>query len=171
MVVRTTKRADARRRRRRQQLMARQGPMFPGNREAQSARNHTLERVMCIIDSKEENGRLPRGIIQEVVEQQRKVYPWLTRYQIDGLRKRRRRAEEQHNDHLLDDTAETETVDDGTFLYSVGQRKGTTGLAKMELINRHKILVDEISDTWGRISHQGSSDKTELFEIIIRTNH
>ena len=50
VMVRTTKRTDAQRRRRRQQLRTPQGPMFPGNREAQTARNDTLERVMSIID-------------------------------------------------------------------------------------------------------------------------
>ena len=63
--------------------------MFPGDQLAQSARDDALKRVMGIINSHEEKGRLPRGIIQEVVDIQKKVYPWLTRYQIDGLRKRR----------------------------------------------------------------------------------
>ena len=212
-MVRTTKRTDAQRRRRRQQLRTRQGPMFPGNREAQTARNDTLERVMSIIDSKEENGRLPRGIIQEVVEQQRQVYPWLTRYQIDGLRKRRsaelRRAkqdnevdvEEEGDQFFLrnvegdklflqnnsedsddndsdDDIIEQQTfleetvADDATFAYSVGRKKGSTDKAKMEMKNRQQLLIDDISDTWRRIS-QSASDRTQLFEIIImkKTEH
>ena len=55
----TTKRSDARRhrhrrrRRRREQLKAQQGPMFPSNQLAQSARDDSLDRVMIIIDSHE----------------------------------------------------------------------------------------------------------------------
>ena len=63
--------------------------MFPGNQLAQSARDDSLNRVMSIIDSHGGKGCLPREIIQEVVDQQEKVYPWLTWYQIDGLHKRR----------------------------------------------------------------------------------
>ena len=45
----TTKISDARPHRRHRQLKARQGPMFPGNIVAQSARDETLHRVMEII--------------------------------------------------------------------------------------------------------------------------
>ena len=42
------------------------------------------------IDLHEVGGRLPRGINQRVVvDANRVIYPWLTRYQIDVLRKRR----------------------------------------------------------------------------------
>ena len=88
----TTKRMSVARRRRHRRAMVlanRQGPMFPGNRAAATLRDNTLQSVMNLIDSHEVRGVLPRGTIQRVVDENRVVFPWLTRYQIDGLRRRR----------------------------------------------------------------------------------
>ena len=81
--------ARRRRHRRAMVLTNRQGPMFPGNRAAATLRDNTLQSVMNSIDSHEVRGVLPRGTIQRVVDENRVVFPWLTRYQIDGLRRRR----------------------------------------------------------------------------------
>ena len=71
------------------ELDNRQGPMFLGNKITATARDNPLQTVMNDIDSHEINGVLPHGTIQRVVDANRVVYPWITRYQIDVLRKRR----------------------------------------------------------------------------------
>ena len=111
------------RRRRRTALLhemisRRQGPMFPGNLVAQEARDTSLQIVMDMIDSQEIDGFLPRGTIQRVVEEQQVVYPWLTRYQIDGLRKRRTsimRKERQQQQQLLEHGQEENDRNDSDF--------------------------------------------------------
>ena len=81
--------ARRRRHRRNMQLQNRQGPMFPGNKVAASARDTILQTIMDDIDSKEVRGRLPSGTIKRVVDANQVIYPWLTRYQIDGLHRHR----------------------------------------------------------------------------------
>ena len=139
------------------ELDNRQGPMFAGNKVAATARDNTLQTVMNDIDSHEVNGLLPHGTIQRVVDANRVVYPWLTRYQIDGLRKRRlthRRelaieeaaAERQQfmddnsidsfdsfdSDHIADEALlYTAVVSDPLFVGStVGRKKGSVGRKK-----------------------------------------
>ena len=74
--------ARRRRHRRNMQLQNRQGPMFPGNKVAASARDTILQTIMDDIDSKEVRGRLPSGTIKRVVDANQVIYPWLMRYQI-----------------------------------------------------------------------------------------
>ena len=187
--------ARRRRHRRNMQLQNRQGPMFPGNKVAASARDTILQTIMDDIDSKEVRGRLPSGTIKRVVDANQVIYPWLTRYQIDGLRKRRVNLRRQSEAaaavaalHEDDDIYSFDSFDSvpvynqaslytaGTVLLNatdgrkkaskVGLKKGSTDKAKSQHMLRKNLLIDEISDTWYDIMND-DDDNTALFELII----
>ena len=68
-----------------------------GNKEEQARKADLIEDVMQIIDEHEdEYGLLQRGTIKRIVQQQKKVLPWLTENQIYSLRKRRH-ENKRHN--------------------------------------------------------------------------
>ena len=140
------------------------------------------------IDSQEVRGRLPSGTIKRVVDVNQVIYPWLTRYQIDGLRKRRvnlRRqseaaaaAQREEDDLYSFDSFDSDHIPDEKSLYTavvpdplmvpktVGRKKGSTNKAKSQYMKRKNLLLDEVSDTWYDIMND-DDDNTKLFEIII----
>ena len=88
------------------------GPLFAGMSVAREAKTAALERAMLRIDSHEDpaSGYLPKGIIAAVLKEEQVANNWMTRFQIDGLRKRRNTHREQRRKEVLARKARIEDI-------------------------------------------------------------